>query len=138
MNGIWLFAQILKRTLPSEIFSAKGRAASIVTSYIEKRNAVERDVDGDSVEHSVSISIDKVWLNILTEISGATHAHLKKKAIVTVDVDLQWYVVFSSIIEATTGFVFSFFLKSASLIFFAFSHLILESENSYGRGAGPR
>ena len=87
-----------------KIFSAEGRAASIVTSYIEKWNAVERDVDGDSVERSFSISIDKVWLNILTEISGATHAHLKKKAIVTVDVDLQWYVVFSPIIEATTGF----------------------------------
>ena len=62
-----------------ETFSAKGRAASIVTSYIEKRNAVERDVHGDSVEHSFSISIDKVCLNILTEISGATHeVHLKK------------------------------------------------------------
>ena len=40
--------------------SAEGRAASIVTSYIEKRNAVERDLDGDSVERSFSISIDKV------------------------------------------------------------------------------
>ena len=51
-----------------ENFSAKDRAASIVTNYIEKGNAVERDVDGDSVERSFSISIDKVWLNILTEI----------------------------------------------------------------------
>ena len=54
-----------------EKFNAEGRAASIVTSYIEKRNAVEQNVDGDSVEHSFSISIDKVWLNILTEISRA-------------------------------------------------------------------
>ena len=30
-----------------ENFRAEGRAASIVTSYVEKRNAVERDVDGD-------------------------------------------------------------------------------------------
>ena len=54
-----------------EIFSAEGRAASKVRSYIEKRNGVERDVDGDSVESSFAISIDKVWLNILTEISRA-------------------------------------------------------------------
>ena len=33
-----------------ENFNAKGRAASIVRSYIEKRYAVEQDVDGDSVE----------------------------------------------------------------------------------------
>ena len=51
-----------------ENFSAKGRSASIVTSYFQKQNAVERDVDGDSVERSFSTSIDKVWLNILTEI----------------------------------------------------------------------
>ena len=43
-----------------ENFSAEGRAASIVTSYIEKLNAVERDVDGDSVERSFLISIDKI------------------------------------------------------------------------------
>ena len=62
-----------------ENFSAGGRAASLVTSYIEKRNAVEQDVDGDAVECSFSISIDKIWLNILTETSGATHeVHLKK------------------------------------------------------------
>ena len=60
-------------------FSAEGRAASIVTIYNEKWNAVERDVDGYSVERSFAISIDKVWLNILTEISGATHkVYLKK------------------------------------------------------------
>ena len=60
-------------------FSAEGRAASIVTSYIEKRNAIERDVDGDRVERSFSVSIDNVWLNIFTEISGATHeVHLKE------------------------------------------------------------
>ena len=47
----------------AENFSTKGRAASIVTSLIKKRNAVEQDVDGNSVEHSFSISIDKVWLN---------------------------------------------------------------------------
>ena len=47
-----------------EIFSAEGRAASIVTSYIEKRNAVEQDVDGDGVERSFLKPIDKVWLNI--------------------------------------------------------------------------
>ena len=62
-----------------EIFSGDGTAASIVTSYIKKRSAVERDVDGDSVAHSFSISIDKAWLAIFTEISGATHeVHLKK------------------------------------------------------------
>ena len=62
-----------------ENFSAEGRATFIVMSYIEKRNAVERDVDGDSVERSYSISIDMVWLYILTQISGATHEiHLKK------------------------------------------------------------
>ena len=33
-----------------ENFSAQGRAVSILMSYIEKRNAVERNVDGDSVE----------------------------------------------------------------------------------------
>ena len=32
-------------------FGTEGRAASIVASYIIKRNAVEWDVDGDSVEH---------------------------------------------------------------------------------------
>ena len=59
-----------------ENFSAEGRVASTVTSYIEKRNAV----DGDSVEHSFSISIDKVWLSIFTEISGATlEVHLKER-----------------------------------------------------------
>ena len=48
-------------------------------SYIENRNAVERDVDGDSVERSFSTFIDKVWPNMLTEISGATHkVHIKK------------------------------------------------------------
>ena len=50
-----------------EIFSAEGRAASIVTSYIEKRNAIEWDVDGDSVESlecNFSLPIDKVWRNI--------------------------------------------------------------------------
>ena len=47
-----------------EIFSAEGRAASIVTSYIEKQNAVERDVDRDGIERSFLISSDKVWLNI--------------------------------------------------------------------------
>ena len=41
-----------------ENFSAEGRAASIMTSYIEKRKAVEGDVDRDSVERSFSISID--------------------------------------------------------------------------------
>ena len=87
-------------------FSAEGGAASIVTGLYRKRNAIERDVDGDSVERSFSISID--WLNILTEISGATHEVHVKKAIVTVDVDLQRYVVFSSILEATTVF-FLFF-----------------------------
>ena len=46
-----------------EHFSIEYRTTSIVTSYIEKRNAVERDVDGDSVELSFSISIDKVRLN---------------------------------------------------------------------------
>ena len=56
-----------------EIFSPEGRAASIVTSYIEKWNTVEWDFDGDSVERSFSISIDKVWLNILMEISGTTY-----------------------------------------------------------------
>ena len=62
-----------------ENFSAEGRVTSIVKSYIEKRNAVEQDVDGDAVECSFSISIDKIWLNILTETSGATHeVHLKK------------------------------------------------------------
>ena len=76
----------------------------MVTSYIEKRNAVEQDVDEDSGECSFSISIDKVLLNILTEISGATPAvHLKRKAIVTVDMDFQWYVVFCWKVEATTG-----------------------------------
>ena len=50
-----------------------------MTSYIEKQNAVEGDVAGDSVERGFSTSIGKVWLNILTEISGATHeVHLKK------------------------------------------------------------
>ena len=62
-----------------ENFSGKGRVASIETSYIEKRNAVERDVDRGSVECSFSISIDKVLLNILTEISGATHEVLLQK-----------------------------------------------------------
>ena len=71
-----------------ENFSAKGKAAFMLTSYIEKQNAVERDVDGDSVESSFSISTDKVWRNILTEISGATHEIYLKKAIVTVDEDL--------------------------------------------------
>ena len=56
-----------------ENFSAESRAASIVIGYIEKQNAVEREVDGDSAERSFSISIDKVWPNILTKISGATH-----------------------------------------------------------------
>ena len=61
-----------------ENFSAE--ATSIVISDIEKRNAVERNVDGHSVERSFSISIDKVWLNILTEISGAIHeVHLKNR-----------------------------------------------------------
>ena len=63
-----------------ENFSAEGRSASIVKSNIEKRNAVDRDVDGDSVERSSSIWIDKVWLNILTEILGDTNEfHLKKR-----------------------------------------------------------
>ena len=83
-----------------------------MTSCIEKQNAVERDVDGDSVERSFSISIDKVWLNILTEGSGAMHEvnlKKKKKAIVTVAVDLQRYVVFSPIVAATCYFCFCFF-----------------------------
>ena len=102
-------------------------------SYIEKRNAVERDVDGDIVECSFSISIDKVWLNLFTEISGATdEVHLKKKAIVMVDMDLQWYVVFFSIIEATAGF---FFINSASFYFLCVLPFpfILDSEDSDGR-----
>ena len=49
-----------------ENVSAEGRAASIVTSCIEKRNAIEQDVDADSVERSFSLSNDKVWLNIST------------------------------------------------------------------------
>ena len=71
-----------------------------MTSYIEKQNAVERDVDRDSVERSFSLSINKVWLNILTEISEAVHeVHLQKgKAIVTVDMDLERYVVFSLVV----------------------------------------
>ena len=40
-----------------EIFNTVGSAASTVTSYIEKRNAIERDVDGDRVERSFSVSI---------------------------------------------------------------------------------
>ena len=63
-----------------ENFSTEDRAASIVMSYIKKLNAAERDVDGDSVERSFSIPMGKVWLNIFTEISGATHeVHLKEK-----------------------------------------------------------
>ena len=62
-----------------ESFTAEGRATSIVMSFIEKWNAIKRDVDGDSVERSFSVSIDNVWLNIFTEISGATHeVHLKQ------------------------------------------------------------
>ena len=65
-----------------EIFSTEGRAASIKMSYIEKRNAVERDVNGDCVECSFSLSLDKFWLNILTEISGATEeVHLTESCI---------------------------------------------------------
>ena len=94
-----------------ENFSAEGRAVSIVTTYIEKWNAIEWDVDRDSVERSFSIVIDKVRLNILTEISGATHEVHLKNAIVTVDVDLQRYVIFSSFAETTTGFVSFFFLS---------------------------
>ena len=61
-----------------EHFNAEGRTASIVTSYSQKRNAVEQDVHEDSVERSLSRLIDKVWLNILTGMSGATHeVHLK-------------------------------------------------------------
>ena len=46
-----------------EFFSAESRAASIVTSYIGKRIAVERVGNGDGVESSFSISIDKAWLS---------------------------------------------------------------------------
>ena len=118
-----------------ENFSAEGRAASIGTSYIAKRNAVERDVDGGSVERSFSISIGKVWLNIWIEISGAMHeVHLKNRAIVTVHVDLQHYVVFSSIVEATTGFFSVFCLK----YFLHVLHLpfIYDSEDSDSKGPG--
>ena len=107
-------------------------------SYIAKRNALERDVDGDSVECSFSISVDKVWPNISREISGATHVHLKNiEAIVIVDVDLLWYVVFSSVVESTTGFVFSFFLISTSFIFFVFA-LFLSSWIQKTRMVGAR
>ena len=50
-----------------------------MTTYIEKQNAVEQGVDGDSGECSFSISIAKVWLNIWTEIAAATdEVHLKE------------------------------------------------------------
>ena len=41
--------------------------------------------------------------------------HQKKNAIVTVDVDLQQYVVFSSIVEATIALIF---LPSSCLLYF--------------------
>ena len=46
-----------------ENFGAEGRAASIETGYIEKRNDVERDVIRDSVVRSLGRSTDKAWLN---------------------------------------------------------------------------
>ena len=75
----WHLALCAKFEKDIKIFSAESSAASIVITYIEKWNAAERDVDGDSVERSFSILIDNVWLIISTEISGATHeVHLKK------------------------------------------------------------
>ena len=59
------------------------------------------------------------------------------RLLITVEVDLQRYVVFSSIVEATTGFVFLFFLYSASFIFFAFS-LFLSSWIQKTRMVGAR
>ena len=37
--------------------------ASVVTSNVQERHPAERDVDGDGVERSFSISIDKVWFD---------------------------------------------------------------------------
>ena len=51
------FERILK-------FLAEGRAASIVTSFFEKRSPVERDVEGEGLERSLFISSDKMRLNI--------------------------------------------------------------------------
>ena len=44
-----------------------------------------------------------------------THEVHLKKAIVTFDMDVQRYVIFSSIVEATTGFVFSFLFSKFCL-----------------------
>ena len=46
--------------------------------------------------------------NFDKNLRNSARSSSKRKAIVTVDVDLQRYVVFSSIVEDTTGFVFSF------------------------------
>ena len=106
-----------------ENFSAESRAASIVTSYIEKWNAVEQDVDRDSVERSFSISIDKVCLNVLTEISGAMHAINFKKGY-----GYGWcgpYTVCRFLFDRWRHCWFCFFfLNFASLKIFAFSHFL--------------
>ena len=91
-----------------ESFSAEGRAGSVVMSYIKKRNAVEQ-----SQCWMQFFNID--WQGLAEHFDNSQELRMKfiykEMVIVTVDMDLQWDVVFSSIVEAAAGFVFIFFFS---------------------------